>query len=77
MFQSRVSPTVNTLTNVVKLNDSSLRVSNPNFEYGQNNVSSPMAAGRITKNRSQSGLCGKDDSPSKIKLTSPNNMKLE
>ena len=53
MFQaSRVSPTVNTFANVVKLNDSSVRASNPNFEYGQKNLNSPMAVGTVKKNRS-------------------------
>ena len=48
MFQQRVSPTINTFTNVVKLNDTNVRASQPNFEYGQN-LNSPMALGKVMK----------------------------
>ena len=52
MFQQRVSPTIHTFGNVVKMNnEANVRASNPNFEYGQG-ISSPMAIGKISKNRS-------------------------
>ncbi len=55
MFQQRVSPTVNTFGNVVKMNQIDVRASNPTFEYGQD-VGSPMAVGKIVNSKSQSSL---------------------
>ena len=76
LCQQRVSPTVNTFSNVIKLNSNDIRASNPNFDY-DGALSSPMAVGKVKKQRSQSTLSAKESSSERVVQSSPSNLKAE